>query len=133
MRNPAGDSMQSGSSCRMGRRIRPRECEISCYRHGCDPPTQVGSPHNSTKGFFHQYPASTLRLNPISKQRFFQSFRERLRELSHLFHDVGAPYRILDPPFPSCTAFASSERSPLKSQRSRASPALRAPPTKREI
>jgi hypothetical protein len=33
--------MPSGSSCRMSRRYRPRESEISCYRHGSDPPEGI--------------------------------------------------------------------------------------------
>ena len=65
--------MGSGSSCRISRCSRPGECEISCYRHGCDPPKRLKSLGNCNPGSF---PAITRRLNTVRKQPFSQSVQQ---------------------------------------------------------
>src|SRR6476660_1511648 len=65
--------MGSGSSCRISRCLDPGEYEISCYRHGCDPPKRLKSLGNCNLGSF---PAITRQLNTIPKQASIQSVQQ---------------------------------------------------------
>ena len=65
--------MGSGSSCRISRCFRPRECEISSYRHGCDPPKHLKVSWQLQPRLL---PTSAPRLNTLRKHAFIPSDQE---------------------------------------------------------
>jgi hypothetical protein len=74
--------MRSGRSWRIY--FYPKNCEISCYRHGCDPPKRLESLGNSNKVISRKYPAITGLLDTIRQHRSSNRFQKYQLGMVHL-------------------------------------------------